>query len=291
MGRRLHVNAQLVRAADDVLLWSEPFDRTLEDVFAIQDEISRAVAGKLRLTLGRAQRRYRPDAETSELYLRARALVDRGGNDNAQRAATLFEQVIARDPTFAPAHAGAADAYASMSWEIESETGIPGLPYDEALRRMRPAAERALELDPQPCRSPRRDGHDVRSRARLGQRAEVVRPSHRARSRPYPHSHELRVLGTSPSRPDCRGTAAPGGRVGRGSAVARRPPHTRVHADRCGSVRRGDCASARCVERRSRLSPREPCVGESVDVFRQARGSARDLEHTSATPCGPRIPT
>ena len=146
---RLRIDAQLVRAADDVVLWSEPFNRTLEDVFAIQDEISRAVAGKLRLTLGRAQRPYRLDSETSELYLRARALVDRGGNDNAQRAATLFEQVITRDPTFAPAHAGAADAYAFMSWQIESEAGIPGLPYDEALRRMRPAAERALALDPQ----------------------------------------------------------------------------------------------------------------------------------------------
>lgn len=148
-GTALSIDSKLVRAATDARLWSERFDGTVDDVFEIQDEITRGIASTLRVRPGRAQRRYQPDAETSELFLRARALVDRRGHDNAQRAADLFEQVIARDPGFAAAHAGMADAYAQMSWEIQSGSGIPGLPYDEALRRMRPAAMKALELDGQ----------------------------------------------------------------------------------------------------------------------------------------------
>jgi TolB-like protein/thioredoxin-like negative regulator of GroEL len=141
-GNRLRINAQLVRVSDDVPLWSERFDRGLEDVFSIQDEISRAIVNRLRLTLGRGQRRYNTNLEAYELYLRAHALIDRRGNENAQHAAALFEQVIAKDSAFAPAYAGLTHAYAYMSMEI------PGLPYEEALARMRPAAAKALELDP-----------------------------------------------------------------------------------------------------------------------------------------------
>lgn len=114
-GKRLRINAQLVRVAADVPLWSERFDRALEDVFSIQDEISRAIVNKLRLTLGSGQRRYNTNLEAYELYLKARALVDRRGVVNAQQAAELFEQVIARDAAYAPAHAGLANAYAFMS--------------------------------------------------------------------------------------------------------------------------------------------------------------------------------
>ena len=64
------------------------------------------------------------------------------GHRSLQQAAALFEQVIAKDPAFAPAYAGLADAYAFMSWEI------PALSPEEGLRRMRPAAVKAIELDP-----------------------------------------------------------------------------------------------------------------------------------------------
>jgi TolB-like protein/Flp pilus assembly protein TadD len=141
-GNRLRINAQLVRVADDVPLWSERFDRALEDVFAIQDEISRAIVNKLRLTLGRGQRRYNTNVEAYELYLKARVLVDRRGVDNAQKAAELFGEVIGRDSAFAPAHAGLANAYAFMSlpWQ--------GIPFEKAYPIMRPAAVNALQLDP-----------------------------------------------------------------------------------------------------------------------------------------------
>jgi serine/threonine-protein kinase len=139
---RLRITAQLVHVPDDVLLWSEAFDRPVDDVFAIQEDISRAIASALRLTLNRGQQRYRTNLPAYEGYLRARAAVSRRGNESARQAAHLFEQVIAMDRTFAPAHAGLADAYAEMSWQLT------GLSPAEALRHMRPAAELALKLDP-----------------------------------------------------------------------------------------------------------------------------------------------
>jgi tetratricopeptide (TPR) repeat protein len=150
----LRINAQLIEIDGDVPLWAERYDRELKDVFAIQDEISRAIVNKLRLTLGRGQRRYDTNLEAYELYLKGRAVVARRGTFNAQNAAELFEQVIASDPAFAPAYAGLVDAYAFMSMEIEGRPDRPGGPApvpissETALSRMRPTAVKAIELDP-----------------------------------------------------------------------------------------------------------------------------------------------
>jgi serine/threonine protein kinase/tetratricopeptide (TPR) repeat protein len=143
VGNRLRVTAQFVRTADDVPVWSERFDRNVDDVFDIQDEISRAIVNNLRLTLNRGQRQYRTSLAAYETYLRARSLVGRRGTESARQAARLFEQVIALDPAMTPAHAGLVDAYAEMAWQIEGGNSL-----DWALDRMRPAAARALELDP-----------------------------------------------------------------------------------------------------------------------------------------------
>ncbi len=143
-GNRLRISAQLVRIEGDSPLWTEPFDRELKDIFAIQDQISRAIVNKLRLTLGTGQRRYHTNLEAYELYLRARDLVDRRSTFPAQQAITLFEQVVARDPTFAPAYAGLAEAYAAASQEVRA-TAIPP---ERALALMGAAAETALQLDP-----------------------------------------------------------------------------------------------------------------------------------------------
>jgi TolB-like protein/tRNA A-37 threonylcarbamoyl transferase component Bud32 len=159
-GKRLRINAQLVQIAGDVPLWAERFDRELKDIFAIQDEISRAIVNKLRLTLGTGQRRYDTNLEAYEPYLKARVLVGRRGFLPAQQAVNLFKQAIARDPSFAPAYAGLADAYASASMDIPDPLRpnvIPSatalgltnvIPPETALALMRPAAEAALQLDP-----------------------------------------------------------------------------------------------------------------------------------------------
>jgi TolB-like protein/Tfp pilus assembly protein PilF len=141
-GSRIRINAQLVEISGDKPLWADRFDRELTDIFSIQDEISRAIVNKLRLTLGRGQRRYNTTPDAYELYLKAQATSQRRGTDNARRAAELFRQVLDRDSAFAPAYAGLANAYAFMSMSYD------GLDNEEGLAQMRPAAERALELDP-----------------------------------------------------------------------------------------------------------------------------------------------
>ena len=144
-GNRLRVNIQLVQVAGDVPLWAERFDRELKDVFAIQDEISRAIVNKLRLTLGRGQRRYDTNLAAYELYLKGRTLLDRMDHRQASaRSAELFQQVIDTDPGFAPAYAGLANAYASMSHNrlIHSISSAQAHPI------MRSAALKALDLDP-----------------------------------------------------------------------------------------------------------------------------------------------
>ena len=140
VGNRLRINAQLVQVAGDVTLWSQQFDETSEDVFAIQNEISRAIVNKLRVTLARDQRRYQTNLQAYQLYLRARAV---SAGDSTERgedvAVTLFKEVIALDPTFAPAYAGLAGVYTAMAWNV----GVPA-----TWLELRPAALKAFELDP-----------------------------------------------------------------------------------------------------------------------------------------------
>lgn len=141
-GTRLRINAQLIQVAGDVPLWAERFDRELKDVFAIQDEISRAIVDKLRLSLGRGQRRYDTNVEAYELYLKSRHLLVRRDHEAAKEAADVFQQVIAKDPSYAPAYAGLAHAYAYWSQNYF------GLSFEEGLSLMRPAALKAFQLDP-----------------------------------------------------------------------------------------------------------------------------------------------
>ena len=139
VGKQLRITAQLVQVAGDVPLWSERFERTLDDVFAIQDEISLAIVNNLRLTLGRGQRRYQTNLPAYELYLRARAVgTGRTFAQSAEAAIKLFKQVIDLDPTYAPAYAGLAGVWSSIAWNVVVAEHV----------EMRPAARKALELDP-----------------------------------------------------------------------------------------------------------------------------------------------
>jgi serine/threonine protein kinase/Flp pilus assembly protein TadD len=142
-GDKLRVNVQFVRVLDDAPIWSGRFDRELKDIFTIQDEISQSIVNELRLKLGRGQRRYNVKLEAYELYLKARALIHpHAGAPNARLGADLLEQVVAKDPAFAPAHAGLVDAWQALS------INYAGVPPKVALARMESAGKRALELDP-----------------------------------------------------------------------------------------------------------------------------------------------
>jgi TolB-like protein len=142
VGSRLRINVQMVRARDDLPLWSDTFDRAVTDVFAIQDEISRGVVNKLRLTLGRGRRRYETSVEAYDLYLRANALSIRRGLRGTVQSIGPLEQLIGYDPSFAPAYASLGKAYAIRSIQFAVDH-----PPDE-LSKMRAMTERAIELDP-----------------------------------------------------------------------------------------------------------------------------------------------
>src|SRR6185436_16858933 len=104
-GQKLRINARLVRVRDDFPLWTGAYDKELTDVFAIQDEISRGIVNSLRLNLGRGRRRYETNVEAYDLYLRGRAFEMQPNLTGMTRSIGPFEQAIAKDPGFAPAHA------------------------------------------------------------------------------------------------------------------------------------------------------------------------------------------
>lgn len=141
-GEQLRIDTRLVRARDDLPVWSGKFERPRTDVLAIQDEISRGIVNSLRLKLGQGRRRYETSTVAYDLYLRARASGTQGSRADAA-IVDLFEKAIAADPSLAPAWAGLAESYAFQSFEK------PNSPDNAAeLLKMRAAAEKAIELDP-----------------------------------------------------------------------------------------------------------------------------------------------
>jgi TolB-like protein len=141
---RLRITAQLVRAADGFHLWSQTFDRKLDDVFAIQEEIARAIAGALsvQLKLGIEGQTERPtqDMEAYDNYLQARTLIALRTPDSLRRATLLLEHAVQRDPSFAKAWAYLADVHASDRF-----FGLGAM--KESLDKAEKEARQALALD------------------------------------------------------------------------------------------------------------------------------------------------
>jgi TolB-like protein/Flp pilus assembly protein TadD len=140
-GTNVRIDARLVPIAGEAL-WTERFELQLDELFTVQNEISRAIVNALRLPAGRVQRRYDFDIDTYMLYLKARELVFKRGPADAMAAQDLFQQVIATDPAFAPAYAGLAEAYGLTS----HYTLRPGV-VEGVHPLMQQAARKALELD------------------------------------------------------------------------------------------------------------------------------------------------
>jgi len=119
-GNRLRVTTQLVGTADGKVLWDTLYESASSDVFAVQDQFTRAVVAALRPSLGDRPvnaslidvGRGTTDQEAYELYLKGRYYWMARGSENVTRSIVYFKQAIARDPTFARAHAGLALAYA-----------------------------------------------------------------------------------------------------------------------------------------------------------------------------------
>ncbi len=142
-GERLRVTAQLINVADGYHLWSEAYERPLKDVFAVQDEISRAIADALRLELvprGQPVRRPTGDLLAYDFYLQGRSFWNRRTAADLLRAIKYFIRAIEQDSGFALAHAGLADAYAILPDWTDVRTA-------DAYSQARAAATQALRLD------------------------------------------------------------------------------------------------------------------------------------------------
>src|SRR5450631_1177862 len=141
-GDQLRITAQLVRAAEGYHLWSETYDRKLDDIFKIQDEIAGEVVKQLKVTLlGAAPAARQTDPQAYALYLQAQQLGRQFTPDAFKRSDALYRQVLAIDPSYAP-------AWNRLSANLANEAIMGLLANKEAFAGAREAAEKALAIDP-----------------------------------------------------------------------------------------------------------------------------------------------
>jgi len=145
-GSRLRVTVQLISTSDGRPLWGTKIDTSLDDLFRMQDEVSRKIAAALEVELspadeGRLARVARPSGEAYELYLKGRASLLHGENvHDVNEAIEWFEKAAEADPAFPQAWAGLADAYVRMAFTFD--------PAGDWYARAQSMCERALALDP-----------------------------------------------------------------------------------------------------------------------------------------------
>ncbi|HSC28764.1 MAG TPA: protein kinase, partial [Vicinamibacterales bacterium] len=145
----LLIHAALVSVPDGLRLWSDAIEQRIEseaDITGVVEDVTRTIVDRLRLKLGSPQRRYDTDIETLQVYLRARAMRDARG-PQARAAIPLFEEVIRRDPSYAPAQAALAATYGYLGLNYSDGSSIY-LPSREAAVLAEPWARRALATDP-----------------------------------------------------------------------------------------------------------------------------------------------
>ncbi|HWN99209.1 MAG TPA: tetratricopeptide repeat protein [Blastocatellia bacterium] len=145
-GDKIRITARLVNIADGKPLWTRQFDERWTDIFAVQDAISRRVAGDLMVTLTGEERtelsrNYTTDPDAYQLYLIGRYHWNKRSAEGMRKSVEFFRQAIEKDRNYALAYVGLADAYATLgSYHIS--------PPGEVLPLAREAAERALNIDP-----------------------------------------------------------------------------------------------------------------------------------------------
>ncbi len=143
IGNRIRIAAQLVNVENGYQLWSETYDRQLEDVFAVQDEISRSIVEALKVQLvGATGQLVAPtkNLEAYTTYLKGRYHFNKFSEQSLRKALDLFQHALLQDPGFARAYAGIADVWCDLADDWVAP--------DEAYPRAKAAAERALQRDP-----------------------------------------------------------------------------------------------------------------------------------------------
>src|SRR5260370_20404415 len=142
---RVHVNVQLIKAASDTHLWAEAYDRKLTDIFAVESDIAKTIAGTLQAKLTGSERNAiaaqpTENTEAYQLYLRGRYLWNRRTGENLKKSLAYFEQAAEEDPHYALAYASIADSCVLIP------IYAAGTPQDY-LPRARACGQNAVELD------------------------------------------------------------------------------------------------------------------------------------------------
>jgi serine/threonine-protein kinase len=141
-GNRMRLTAQLSDAKDGLILWTETYDREVRDAFLVQDEVARAIAAALRVTLGGDQQlasRGTSNSESHDLYLRGRYVQSKYTESDLRKSIELFQAALAKDPNYAMAWAGIADSWGMLADDF--------LPPREAVPKARAAVARGMALD------------------------------------------------------------------------------------------------------------------------------------------------
>jgi serine/threonine-protein kinase len=190
-GNRLKVSAQLVSAGDNGVVWSDSWDREMIDVFAVQEEIARAIVEALNVRLSASEGARlvgRPTAnlEAYDLYLRGRYNWSLRTRERLEEAIANFVEATQRDPTFALPYIALADAYVNMS-------NFDFMAPDVALARAKVAADRALELDPTLAEAYSSQGFVLASRREFAASEAAFRRSIELNAS-YPWSHHFYSL-------------------------------------------------------------------------------------------------
>ena len=118
-GNRIRINAQLINVRDGYHLWAERFDRLVEDIFDLQNEVSQKIVDALKISLTDSERQLLTQKPTDDLraydfYMRGRDLLSLKGRRNTESAIEMFQNAVTIDPNFASSYAGLAEAYSSM---------------------------------------------------------------------------------------------------------------------------------------------------------------------------------
>lgn len=146
-GDRIRVTVQLIRLEDATTLWSEVYDEQFTSIFSVQDVISEHVAVSLKPDLSREEKaqlakRSTGNTEAYEAYVRGLYFWNKRSEDGLARAVEYFQRAVEKDPNFALAYAGLADAYGLIGF-----FGYKLVPVSEAHEKAKAAATRALALD------------------------------------------------------------------------------------------------------------------------------------------------
>jgi serine/threonine protein kinase/Tfp pilus assembly protein PilF len=250
-GNQLRITAQLIEVASDSHLWSQTYDRQMENIFAVQDDIAASVSEALKVTLEGSQtpNAQQTNPEAYNAYLQGRYFLDRLSKDDLEKAMGYFEQALKIDPNYARAWVG-------LSQVRTFQAGFGYEPVDKAIPKARNEVQKALDLDPNL-------GEAYAAMGRIKANLELDWTGADAA---YKRALELEPTNTSALR-DTAYLAATLGRFDEAIELSRRaieldPLQTRAHAGLAiNAYRAGQLEMAkRAIQKALELNPQRPAA-------------------------------